>query len=344
LSPGACRGLASLGLGDDLLAESAPVPDIAFLHYHTGALLAGTLRAGPPLDAGLAGPRHIHRADLHAILLAALRKLDPACVETGKRLIGVHPAGPTATARFADGTTREATLLIGADGTRSCVRQTRFEASPALFAGQVAFRCLIPAADAAPFIGNVDAAVFIGAARVFNRYKIRRGTLVNVVGIAKSERWREEGWNTPATIEEFTQEFADFHPDVLALIERAPPHHLIKWGLFVRPPLPQWSAGNVVVLGDAAHPILPFLGLGAALAIEDGIVLARVLAQASDVPSALRAFQRTRFDRVYEVRTRSQQQGEIIQATDPDQRAVQQSPSQNTAIFDYDPCTAPLAT
>jgi salicylate hydroxylase len=342
LSPGACRGLASLGLEEALLAASQPVPDIAFLHYRSGEVLTGTLHAGPPPDVGLAGPRHIHRADLHAILLGAVRRQDPDCVATAKRLIDVRHRGAAVVARFADGTVREAPLLLAADGIRSSVRQTVFDASPAVFAGQVAFRCLIPANEAAPFLGGGSAAVFVGASRIFNRYLVRRGTLLNVIGIAKSERWREEGWNTPATVAEFTEEFSGFHPDVLALIERAPPPHLIKWGLFVRPPLPDWSAGHVLLLGDAAHPVLPFLGLGAALAIEDGIVLARTLVSASDVPGAYQAFQRARRERVEEVRLQSIHQGNIIQAESPDRISVKRSPSQNRALFDYDPSTAPI--
>jgi salicylate hydroxylase len=346
LSPGACRGLASLGLETDILDASLPVPDIAFLHYRTGELLAGALsdRAGsdPGPDPGLGSPRHIHRADLHAILVRAVHRIDPAAIETGQRLSGVQWHGPATVARFADGSTRETDLLIGADGTRSAVRQSMFDAAAPVFAGQIAFRCLIPAGDAAPCMRTGGAAVFIGAARIFNRYWIRRGTLLNVIGIARSDRWREEGWNTPASTEEFLQEFAGFHLDVAALIERAPPQSLIKWGLFVRPPLRDWSAGNVVLVGDAAHPILPFLGLGAALAIEDGIVLARALALAADPPSALAAFQRARQPRVDDIRAQSIRQGEIIQATDPDGFGVRHSPSQNAALFDYDPCSAPL--
>ena len=98
----------------------------------------------------------------------------------------------------------------------------------------------------------------------------------------------------------------------------------------------------MVLLGDAAHPILPFLGLGAALAIEDGIVLARALEEAADLATAFRAFQRARVRRVDEVRDQSVRQGEIIQASQPDEVSVARAPAQRSALFDYDPCTVPL--
>jgi salicylate hydroxylase len=342
VSPGAGRALASLGLGPALLAASLPVPDIAFLHYRTGELLAGVLDNGTPPDRGLAAPRHIHRADLHAILMAAVHANDPAAICVGRRLVKVEQDGAEVIARFADGDDHRSDILIGADGARSAVRKALFDESQPHFAGQVAFRCLIPREAAENFMGGGAAAVSIGASRIFNRYLIRGGALVNVIGIARSERWRGEGWNTPATVEEFLAEFEGFHADVLGLIGRAPAQSLIKWGLFARPPIASWSAGRVLLVGDAAHPILPFLGLGAALAIEDGVVLARALDATPDVDRAFAAFQAARLDRVEAVRTQSIRQGEIIQASDPDRSALTRSPSQNTAIFDYDPCTVPL--
>jgi salicylate hydroxylase len=177
---------------------------------------------------------------------------------------------------------------------------------------------------------------------VFNRYLIRQGTLVNVIGLAQSDLWRNEGWNTPATPEEFIGVFEGFHDDVLGLVARAPPESLIKWGLFVREPLIGWSSGRVILIGDAAHPILPFLGLGAALAIEDGLVLARALATGASPAAAFAAFERARTDRIETVRQESIRQGRILQAGEPDGRAIARSPSQNTALFDYDPRTVAL--
>ncbi len=131
LSPGAGRGLASLGVGPDLLAASTPIPDIAFLHYATGELLTGRLHGRPPEDRGFLTARHIHRADLHAILLASVRAIDPAAVVVDRRLVRVVEGEAGVTAVFADGSACEAALLIAADGTRSTVRRDMFDDSPA---------------------------------------------------------------------------------------------------------------------------------------------------------------------------------------------------------------------
>jgi salicylate hydroxylase len=342
ISTGAGRALDYLGVGAQVLAASLPIPDIAFVHYRTGELLAGQFNSGAPADLGFERPRHIHRADLHAILLAAVLARDPEAVLCGKKLTGIDQNASCARLRFADGSSADADMLVAADGARSAVRALLLDDKPPQFAGQVAFRCLIPRRKAEPFMAGGNAVVSIGAGRVFNRYLIRNGDLVNVIGISQSERWSEEGWNIPATIDEFQQEYRSFHPNVAGLISQAPQDHLIKWGLCVRPPIAEWSAGRVVLLGDAAHPILPFLGLGAALAIEDGVVLARALKTTSDVATAFRTFQRARIPRVETVRLQTIKQGEIIQSSEPLGRAVTHSPSQDSQLFDYDPTKVAL--
>jgi salicylate hydroxylase len=342
LSTGALRGLVSLGLKREILAASHPIPEIAFVHFRSGALLAGKPQSAVREDFTLEQPRHIHRADLHAILLTALLRADRHSVVTGKCLTRLDQDDARVIVGFADGTTLETELLVAADGARSAIRNAGFKDPPPQFARQIAFRCLIPREQAAPFMRGIDAMVFVGDSRVFNRYVIRDGTLVNVIGIAKSDSWREEGWNTPATVGEFLEAFEGFHADVLGLITRAPAATLIKWGLFVRPPVRDWSFGRVVLIGDAAHPILPFLGLGAALAIEDGIVLSRALDAAPHREAAFAAFQNARMERVAHVREASIRQGEIIQASNPDKSTLAVSPSQNAAIFAYDPVTVPL--
>jgi salicylate hydroxylase len=342
ISPGAGRGLSGLGLEAELLAASLPVPDVGFAHYATGELLAGARHDAPPADQGFDTPRHFHRADLHAILLEAVRALDPEAVRPGKQLVRVEQTDRGVRAQFADGDIAQGGLLIGADGVRSAVRRQLFDTSAPVFAGQIAFRCLIPAEVAAPYLHGGAAVVSIGAGRIFHRYLLRQRTLLNVIGIAQTDVWPEEGWNTPATVQEFRDAFAGFNADVLGLIALSPPETLIKWGLFVRPPLDDWSRGRVVLLGDAAHPILPFLGLGAALAIEDGLVLARALTESAGPEAAFAVYQRARIDRVETVRTQTIRQGEIIQGRDPDRAGLAASPSQDRDLFDYDPASVAL--
>jgi len=343
VSAGAGAALASLGLGPALLAASLPVPDIAFVHYRTGALLAGAFDRNAPPDHGFARARHIHRADLHALLLEAVRGQDKDAIVTGARLIGIEESATTITARFADASHATSEALIGADGVRSVARKLCFGDDAPPFAGQIAFRCLIPRAAAQPHLGAGNAVVSVGAARIFNRYLIRGGELVNVIGIARTESWAREGWSTPATIAEFAATFEGFHADVRNLIHCAPPDTLIKWGLFARPRAQHWSRGRVLLIGDAAHPMLPFLGLGAATAIEDGIVLARAFAAGADIETVFDIFRRTRAARVEAVRAASVLQGEIIQASDPDRASLTDAPSQSASLFDYDPGSAPLA-
>ncbi len=208
VAAGTGRGLAALGIGPALLAASLPVPAVAFAHYRSGDLLAGVYDKGAPVDRGFATARHIHRADLHAILLDAVRAIDKGAVLTGKRLVHATQDGDRAIAGFADGSVVDADLLIGADGARSTVRQTSFDRDAPQFAGQIAFRCLVPIERAAPFMTRGNAVVSVGAARMFHRYLVRGGSLVNVIGIGQNEDWREEGWNTPASPAEFLADYA----------------------------------------------------------------------------------------------------------------------------------------
>jgi len=347
ISPGAAAGLKSLALAPALLGASLPVARLAFVHFKTGEVLSSSAAAEPaggnPADAdpGLVVARHIHRADLQAMLVQAVQALDPKALVLGRRLLRFEQ-GESVIAHFADGSRAAADVLIAADGVRSVARRQLAGDGAPRFAGQVAFRCLIPRAIAAPFLGAGNAVVSIGAGRIFHRYLIRGGSLLNVIGIARSDAWPHESWNTPASVDEFLALYHDFHADVTGLIERAAGPQLIKWGLFVRSPLDRWSVGRVGLLGDAAHPILPFLGLGAALAIEDAVVLARALDEISEIDCALAAYQATRWQRVEAVRLASISQGEIIQTAEVTRDSLARAPSRNDALFDFDPVQTPI--
>ncbi len=350
ISPGAGAGLASLGLAPALERASLPVERLAFVHYRTGEVLSSNAaeeRGVPPgtepkgSDPRFTLARHIHRADLQTILLDAVLALDARALVLGRRLARLEQDSRVV-AHFADGGRERADVLIAADGVRSVARRELFGDGAPRFAGQVAFRCLIPRADAQAYLRAGNAVVSIGAGRIFHRYLIRGGSTLNVIGIARSDAWPHESWNTPASVAEFLALYADFHADVTGLIERAAGPTLIKWGLFVRPPLPRWNVGRIGLLGDAAHPILPFLGLGAALAIEDAVVLARALDEVAQLDTALECYQATRQLRVESVRLASIRQGEIIQTAEVTRQTLAHAPARDDALFDFDPCHAPI--
>lgn len=337
---------AELGLFDRIRAIASVTTVMAFLHYRTGDLLAGGFDHGDGHlpDDGEARALHIHRADLHAILVEAFAEIAPGRMHLGKRLVGLHDASGPVRLDFADGTAGEADLVVGADGVRSVVRQKLWGDGAPRFTGQLAYRFMMSTKNAAPWLlEHGRAAVFQGPGRVFNRYTLRGGALLNCVGITRSDAWQADGWSTPATPEEMLDLYQGWHPDVLALLAHAPADNLIKWALFDRPPLPGWLRGRTTLLGDAAHPMLPFLGLGAAMAIEDAMILARALERSPDV-AGLAFYEEIRRPRVERIATLSRLQGEFSQSTDPDSYDPKASPAQDKSLGDHDPVHEPLVS
>jgi salicylate hydroxylase len=345
VSRSAQKVFAEIGVLDRITATASLVRDMAFLHYRSGALLAGSHDvSNGAMIPGVAGGVQIHRADMHALLVARFEEIAPGHLALDRALVDFSDASGPVQLRFADRPTAEGDMLIGADGVRSAVRQKLWGEGQPRFTGQVAYRFMVPGDVAAPFLeqhGRV--AVFQGPGKIFNRYTLRGGDVLNCVAITRSDAWQSDGWSTPATREEMLELYHGWHPDVTGLMAIAPGRHLIKWALFDRPPLPGWLRGRTTLLGDAAHPMLPFLGLGAAMAIEDAMVLARALEQSPDV-AGLTLYEDLRHRRVERVAELSRLQGDLSQATDPEQYDPTAAPAQDLSIGSYDPVTAPLET
>jgi len=337
LNSGALRCLELLGLGDAVRAESLETVGVPFRHYRTGELLRSGYDRDKPLDPSAIASRQMHRADLHALLAAALREADPEAIVLKSRLQRFTESASDVTAEFADGSTATGDLLVACDGVRSVVRARMVGSEKLSFTGQVAFRCLVPMDRLRSILDTATGSVFIGPGHTINRYPLRHGTIMNCVGLAKTNAWQQEGWNTPATNAEFLAEFEGWHPEVTGLIAAAPPDRIIKWALFARDPLPVWSAGRAVLLGDAAHPMLPFLGLGASMAIEDGVVLARALEAHEDFKVAVARYEAARKPRTTQIYDASALQGRLTQAGDPEHYGAVPSPAHDPAIFDFDP-------
>jgi salicylate hydroxylase len=167
-------------------------------------------------------------------------------------------------------------------------------------------------------------------------YPLRGGQIMNLVANGRSATWEEEGWAIPATNEEFAAAYSDFAPEVVAMIRSIPAGALFKWGLRDREPLASWTKGRVTMLGDAAHPMSPFLGQGACIAIEDGLVLGRAFELAGSIEEALARYEAARKVRGTNVQLWSREQGRNLQASRKGQTAIERG------LLDYDPLTVPV--
>jgi salicylate hydroxylase len=293
LSPNASRILHRLGLAARL-ATTGVKP----LAWHQRRWDDGrTLLRSPlaePLEAAFGFPHYqIHRADL----LSALADAIPAeRVHLGTRLIGLAERGDQVQAWFADCTRATVDVLVGADGIHSVVRRELFGPEQPRFTECAAYRGLVPA-DRVRRLGlEVAAEVWMGPGRHFVHYYVRGGQLVNVVAIVEQDRWTRESWTDRGSVGDALAAFADWHPQVRAILSAM--DETFIWALFDRAPLSHWSSGRTTLLGDACHPMLPFMAQGAAQAIEDGATLTACLAEAgSDIPGALRRYERLRIPR-----------------------------------------------
>jgi salicylate hydroxylase len=165
---------------------------------------------------------------------------------------------------------------------------------------------------------------------------------MNVIAISREPAWQQEGWRIPATIEEFVSFYGDLYPDALELIRRISPGSLFKWGLRDREPLQQYTKGRVAMLGDAAHPMTPFLGQGACMAIEDALILGRAFALATTPEDAFQVYENTRKERANGVQLASRQQADELQGVTA-RGANPGSNADDRGLYFYNPVTVPLA-
>jgi salicylate hydroxylase len=342
LSQPASRGLFSLGLREAIEAN-ADVPATARIaDYATGQPLD---TPNVPLQAKHQGDipyfYQIHRADIHKILAEAVRANDPDAISLDMHFERLVQKGDRVSAVFSDGTEVVSEVLLGADGVNSRVRACLFGEEVARFTGQVAYRFLVPYVDVEQFMRQGPSVHYTGPGRNLVRYLLRGGTLVNGVAFVKTDNWAGEGWSTPAEPGELMAQFAGWNEDVKGLLSSAPVEGTRKWALFDRDPLAHWSVGRATVLGDAAHPMLPFLGLGAAMGIEDAVVFARAWAANPDRELALRVYEETRRERANGVLLASRLQAEIYQSEN-NGRVSAPRPA-IASLMEYDPASTPLA-
>ncbi len=335
--------LQHLGLGP-VLDEFACKPEAgAVRHYRDGRTLVHVPHGAQTVRKYGAPYCQIHRADLHAALVAAVRDRDPGCIHLDRAFVDLSESAGRITAQFGDGSSASGDLLIGCDGIRSTVRARLFGADQPRFTGFAAWRGMVAMDDLPPGAVEPDTAVYMGEGRYVTRYKVRAGTLVNYVATARTDDWTEEGWAVPSTAAAVQQAFADFHQDIQVMLAATPPDACYRWGIFDRPPLPEWSVGRATLLGDAAHPMCPFLGQGGVMAIEDAMIIARCLAVEDSIAATLARYEAARRDRVAFVHAESRRVGEALTTIVPDAYGPDRHRNEESLdLARYDAVTAPI--
>ena len=189
-------------------------------------------------------------------------------------------------------------LVIGADGINSLVASCLDSEVKPIFTGNVAWRALVPSSNLSDELIYKNAALWLGPRRHFVHYKVRKGDLINCIGISESDAWKKESWIEKADIKEFEVEFEGWDKRLRKLVESVDEATLHKWALYRRPTIKKWHSDRLVLLGDSCHATSPFLAQGAALAIEDAAVLANCLSDGENSKEAFSFYQRLRERRV----------------------------------------------
>jgi salicylate hydroxylase len=310
LSPNASRVLIALGL-DQAFEAIAFEPDRHVVrNWKTGSIVSATQMKGVFRSQYGAGYFGAHRADFHAVLQ---RTVPAECICLNARCTGVSERGERVLLAFADGSTAEADVVVGADGIRSAVRASLYGPDAPRFTGHIVWRGLVPTQALPKGLIEPDMTAWFGPKGTVVHYYVRRGEIVNWIAHYEAD-WREESWSVESDWREALDAYAGWHPLLGELFSRT--QRCYKWALYDRDPLPRWSLGRATLLGDAAHPMLPYLAQGAAQAIEDGYVLADMLDRhRGDPRQALLAYEQARLPRTARIQLHARERGKINNAT-----------------------------
>jgi 2-polyprenyl-6-methoxyphenol hydroxylase-like FAD-dependent oxidoreductase len=315
LGPNATRALAALGVLDAIEPRGFR-PDAILIYDGISGRRLTSVPLGKDAEQRYGAPYlTLHRADLHAGLRAAAQSLVPVALRPGFDLTAIDAHGGDVVARAVDGSEAKGASLIGADGLWSTVRPLIMPEARLRFTGATAWRALLPRSSLpSPFDAPV-VGLWLGPGTHLVHYPVRGGDDLNIVAVTEGGAARQ-GWNQSGSAETLLASFTRWTKDSKSLLERAQGWR--SWSLYRLAAVSRWSAGPVTLLGDAAHPVLPFLAQGGALAIEDAVTLAACVAACpGDPPAAFRRYEALRRPRASCVQRLSRRFGWLYHVRGP---------------------------
>ena len=339
ITPNATKGLMYLGLEKQMKEVGMAHKQQGVRHFETGEMIVPLERGEKMLEKYGAYQFQAHRADVHDVLIDELKLHNSNTIYTNHELIDLNEKNNSVELVFSNNETHEVDFVIGADGNRSAVRKIILGDDDPQFAGYVAWRGLVPV----ELLGEDDfdecgSSAFIAPGRVFARYLVRNGELYNYVAFLATDEWAEEGWAIPSKVDIVMDIFSDYNQQVKNIIAATPANDLFKWGIFAREPVSKWSTKNITLLGDAAHPLEPFMGQGASLAIEDGVVLGRIIEDSESSDEIVSRYETARIERAHFVTEHSKRAGARFTGIDPEKYTKEEHKNEEElGLFNYHP-------
>ncbi|WP_431280895.1 FAD-dependent monooxygenase [Humitalea sp. 24SJ18S-53] len=326
----AMKALRAIGL-DAEVRRIGFRPDSLLNRDHDTGAITNELPGGDVLEARYGAPHMcLHRADLHAALAAAVPAED---LHLGRKLAGIDQDAAGVTLRFTDGAREKVDAVIAADGVHSVVRERMLGKEAPRFTGRVAYRTVFPAALLGPQRLNNSRTKWWGQDRHLVMYYITaaRDEVYFVTSQPEDPSWMTpESWSARGDVGALRESFSNFHPEVRHVLAACP--QVWKWALLARDPLPRWVEGRVALLGDACHPMSPYMAQGAAMALEDAVILARCLGEAGidGIEAAFRRYEANRKPRATDIQSLSAE------------NTFLRRPGGTDWVYGYDAATAPL--
>lgn len=328
MMPNSMKVLRGIGVEDRLR-------QVAFAPYsHLNRIGdTGEITRELPMPEDLYGAPYLcmHRADLHDALASAV---PGEIIHLGKKLIGLDQVGGRVTLRFDDDTVAVADAVVGADGVHSTVRDIVVGPDAPIHKGRIAYRAVFPASLMGGFDIGRSRTKWWGTDRHIVIYYTTKAKseVYFVTSVPEEAGWvTRESWSAKGDVKELRAAYDGFHSDVRNVLNACPDCH--KWAILEREPLRRWSDGRVVLLGDAAHPMTPYMAQGAATSIEDAAVLARCLdeVKGDDIEGAFRRYEAHRKPRT-----------SVVQAISSANTWMKEGTSDTSWLYGYDAWNAPL--